>query len=132
MFSTHLFISHISGESHTTSLSVCLDKMGDMVKSFVRALILLCSLSAVWGIWVVPGQCPTDRPVEKNFNITKYAGLWYEYLRPDDNYAFLGDCNTIFYTAHPNGISISISSSIYSSFFECVFTLQKFLLKTVF
>uniref|UniRef100_A0A6B2E972 Putative apolipoprotein d/lipocalin n=1 Tax=Phlebotomus kandelakii TaxID=1109342 RepID=A0A6B2E972_9DIPT len=77
--------------------------MDETAKSFVRTLIVLCSLSAVQGIWVVPGHCPSDRPVEKNFNMTKYAGLWYEYLRPDDNYAFLGDCNTIFYTAHHNG-----------------------------
>ncbi|XP_059620903.1 purpurin-like [Phlebotomus argentipes] len=77
--------------------------MDETAKSFVRTLIVLCSLSAVWSIWVVPGQCPTDRPVQKNFDITKYAGLWYEYLRPDDNYAFLGDCNTVQYTAHANG-----------------------------
>lgn len=73
MFGIHI-ISHISGESQSDkswAASVCLDKMEETAKSFVRTLIVLCSLSTVWGIWVVPGQCPTDRPIQKNFNITK-------------------------------------------------------------
>lgn len=44
----------------------------------------------------------SDYFTNNNFN-GQYSGVWFEYLRKNDSYDHLGDCNTVTFTAHPNG-----------------------------
>lgn len=72
------------------------------VKIFSAVIISILFTFVVHGSVFVPGICPKNRPIVKDFDAHKYAGLWYEFVRKNESYEFLGDCNTITYTPHEN------------------------------
>ncbi|XP_001660233.2 apolipoprotein D [Aedes aegypti] len=63
---------------------------------------VLCLAFVIEALIISSGTCP-KRPVVRNFNVSRYTGLWYEISRYEQPFQLGGECVTAQYSLNKDG-----------------------------